>query len=236
MNLNVIFLGMRRKSLIISLISIFAALHVILGAIPGIWRSWAILIQPLEGVILGPYGGLMAALIGSILSRFVRPRTVVMFVFGLGEPLGALVAGLTFKEKYGLVTAFYTVLLAAYFLHPLGRSLPAWCLWDAYIAYLLAVVLFFLKHTGYDLDKRIRLIASAVLGNEADVLTRIFFFIPLELYKVLGVSESALPAIWVAGAFETPVELFLTVLVITVGGVPLLAAIDGSRTIEYPVT
>lgn len=226
----------RKTSVIVSLVAVFAALHTVLGAMPGIWRSWMILIQPIEGVLLGPYAGFLAALIGSVLSRFVRPRVPIMLVFGLGEPVGAMVAGLAYKSMYSGILLLYAVMLGAYFLHPLGRKLPAWCLWDVYLAFILTVVLFLVRSWARNLDKRARLVIAAILGNEADVLTRIFLFIPLELYKVLGVSEEALPAIWVAGAFETPIELGLTVLAAVVGGIPLLTALDKSRVIEYPVT
>ena len=226
----------RGKAVIVSIVAVFAALHTLLGIVPGIWRSWMILIQPIEGALLGPYAGFLAALIGSVLSRFIRPRVPIMFIFGLGEPVGAMVAGLAFKSMYSKVLLLYAVMLGAYFLHPLGRELPAWCLWDVYLAFALAAVLFLARGRTRGLDKRARLVVAAILGNEADVLTRIFLFIPFELYKVLGVSEKALPAIWVAGALETPIELGLAVLAAVVGGIPLLMALDKSRIIEYPVT
>ncbi len=225
-----------RKSVIISLVAIFAALHAVLGMIPGIWRSWMIVIEPLEGVILGPVGGFISALIGGLLARFIRPRTAIMYIFGLGEPIGACIAGLVFKGRYILVVAVYTVMLAAYFIHPVGRSLPAWCLWDVYLAYIAVLSLPIISRISKELNKPVRLIMSAFIGSEADVLTRIFLFIPVELYKVMGVPEEALPAIWVAGAFETPIEVVISVLAIVAIGVPLLRTLDKSRIIQYPVT
>ena len=224
-----------RRSLLISLVAVFASLHTILGLIPGIWRSWIIALEPLEGIVLGPIGGFLAALIGTLLSRFIRPRVAVMYFFGLGEPLGALTAGLIFKGKHYQVLAIYTIMLAAYFLHPLGRTLPAWCLWDVYAACALIVISLLLWKTVEN-RKPLKLFLTSFIGIEADVLWRIFLFIPLEFYKALGFSEEALPVIWIAGAFETPVETAISVVVTLTVGLPLLKAIEKSKLINYPVT
>lgn len=229
-----------RKSLIISLVALFASLHALLGSIPGIWRSWIIAIEPLEGIMLGPSGGALAALIGEVLARFIRPRSAIMFIFGLGEPVGALVAGLAYKRRYTPIILAYTSMLAAYFVHPLGRTLPAWCLWDIYLAYGTILILpLALRRAGGRLEKYwnpINIFAVAFIGIEADVLTRIFLFIPLELYKVMGVPEGALFPIWVAGAFETPVESLIGSIATVTIGIPLMATISKSRLIEYPLT
>ncbi|RLE72228.1 MAG: hypothetical protein DRJ37_03315 [Thermoprotei archaeon] len=223
----------RRASLLVSLVAIFAALHTILGLVPGIWRRWIIAIEPLEGVILGPIGGFLSALIGSLISNFIRPT---LYFFRLGEPIGALTAGLAYKRKYRVVFAIYTVMLATYFIHPLGRELPAWCLWDIYMAYIFSIaapsILKFFKKR----EEEMKLFLATLLGLEADVLTRIFFLIPVELYKVLGASKEALVGWWIAGAFETPIETIIGLIVTLAIGIPLLKALDKSHLIEYPVT
>jgi len=223
------------KSIMLSLIVVFASLHTVLGLIPGIWRSWIIVIEPLEGVILGPIGGFLSALIGSLLSRFIRPRTAIMHFFGIGEPIGAFTSGLVFKGKLKIALIIYTLMLLAYFIHPLGRTLPAWCLWDIYVAYFLITIGAF---TGNKISRKtpVKLLFTAIAGIEIDVLWRIFLFIPLEFYKIMGVPEDILPAIWVAGAFETPVESVISIASTVIIGIPLLKAIDKSKLIKYPVT
>jgi len=214
-----------------SLVAVFAALHTVLGLVPGVWRRWIIAVEPLEGVILGPMGGFLAALIGSLISHFMRPT---LYFFRLGEPIGAFVAGLAYKKRYLLVFAVYTVMLVAYFAHPLGRELPAWCLWDIYVAYIVSALSpIFLKKMR---SVKVKLLLAALLGLEVDVLTRIFFLIPLELYRALGASKEALIGWWIAGAFETPIENVIGIAVTLAVGVPLLSALDKSKLIEYPVT
>ena len=230
-----------RPSLLVALISTFAALHAVLAAIPGVWRSLAVVAIPLEGVLLGPKAGFLAALIGAAGGRILRPRAGLDPVFGIAEPVGALVSGLAFKGKQLQVFTVYGALLLAYFLHPVGRRLPAWCLWDIYIAFA-AIPL-----TG-PTARRLRqsrgnpkalmpsVVLSSFIGVEADVLVRIFMFIPLGLYSLMGVPEEALPAIWVAGAFETPIESAISVLASTLLLVPLLKVLEDGRIIRWPLT
>ena len=113
-----------KKSLMISLIGLFAALHVTLYFWSfGLWRNWAIYLEPIEGIVLGPWAGFSAALIGSIAARAVKPVDVWMFGI-IAEPLGVLACGFLSKGKWKPVIGIYGVMLAAYFIHPFGRWLP----------------------------------------------------------------------------------------------------------------
>jgi hypothetical protein len=63
-----------------SFIGVFAALHVILYFLSfGLWRNWAIYLEPVEGVILGPWAGFFAAFVGSVLARTIKPIDLWMF-------------------------------------------------------------------------------------------------------------------------------------------------------------
>jgi len=55
-----------RKSLQVSLASVFAALHAMLYFVSfGLWRNWGIYLEPLEGIILGPKIGFFAAFVAA---------------------------------------------------------------------------------------------------------------------------------------------------------------------------
>jgi len=55
-----------RKSLQLSLIAVFAALHVVLYFVSfGLWRNWGIYLEAIEGIILGLRIGFLAAFFGS---------------------------------------------------------------------------------------------------------------------------------------------------------------------------
>jgi len=64
----------------VALTSVFAALHAVLY-LPSFmpWRSWSIYLEPIEGVILGPWIGFTSALVGSLAARAVRPTEFWLF-------------------------------------------------------------------------------------------------------------------------------------------------------------
>lgn len=230
-----------RSSLLVALVALFGALHAALVALPGIWRSWVIAILPLEGVLLGPRAGFLAALMGCLLGRLIRPRPGLYIIFGLAEPVGALAAGLTIRGRWKALLALYVALLAAYFAHPLGRSLPAWCLWDTYIALALSPVGPRLAKRALDARDDPRVLAmsmafTALLSVEADVLFRIFLLVPAGLYVLMGVSEATLRLWWLAGALETPIESAISVLIAVAMGVPVLASLERGRVLKWPLT
>jgi uncharacterized membrane protein len=119
-----------RKSLQLSLIAVFGALHAVLYFMSfGLWRNWAIYIESIEGIILGPQAGFLAALIGSSIARTVRPDAFWMFGI-IAEPVSVLMAGFLAHGKWKPVFATYVIMLSAYFIHPYGRQLPLWTILD----------------------------------------------------------------------------------------------------------
>lgn len=206
-----------RRSIKVSLIAIFAALNIILVAIPGIWRSWIVILEPVEGIILGPYMGFVAALIGGFGGHLIRFENIYMFAFMLGEPIGVMTAGFLIQKRWKYVLTLYIVMLVAYFLTPISWSLPIWGLWDIYIALLLiypTTRLIRKRETAFlkwDIDKETIVIFFLIsfIALEADVLTRIFILIPLGFYQILGLNAKILYILWVLGAVETPIESFI---------------------------
>ncbi|MEM1575716.1 MAG: hypothetical protein QXF09_05105 [Nitrososphaerota archaeon] len=216
-----------RKSRFLTLISLFSALHAIFVLIPLPFRSFMVIIQPLEGIILGVYGGFFSALLGSIVGRVIRPMEGLLPIFGItAEPIGALTAALFFRKKWKYVFLIYVILLTGYFIHPLGRILPAWCLWDIYIAFILTFISpLFLKNFKEitNSKKLVFLLAlTSFIGIEADALVRIFILIPVGFYSLMGIPEEALTPIWIAGAIQTPLEAILSIIATVILGVPLI--------------
>jgi hypothetical protein len=105
----------------VAFVSVFAALHVVLYIIspPILWRNWAIYLAPIEALILGPWAGASAALIGSVVGRFILPTN--MWMFGVvAEPLSVLMAGFLVRQKWQPVLALYGLMYVFYFVSPLG--------------------------------------------------------------------------------------------------------------------
>lgn len=138
----------KKKSLFISLVAIFASLNVVcdsLAGIPqfaeGVWYSWIFVIEPLNGIILGPYTGFLSTFIGVMIGHFIYFRGTHEFLFTLGAPVGAMVSGLLFNGKWKIVFMYYTLLFTAYFVTPIAWQLPIWGMWNTYCAYIALCIL-----------------------------------------------------------------------------------------------
>lgn len=225
----------------IALIAVFGALHASLSLIPGLWRSLMILILPLEGIILGPAMGFSSASIGYVVGWTVRPRED-LFIFGFGEPVGALCAGLAAKRKWSYVFFVYTVMLSMFFLHPITPNLPLWALWDVYLAYASIILLAIFARKRASAVKTAgktvfgRVAAAAFLGVEADVLTRIVIllalFTPVGFYPVSTEAIQYLSGEFVKGAFLTPVEAAIAVASTVFLAIPLLRILEKNGLFE----
>ncbi|MEM2320707.1 MAG: hypothetical protein QXS79_02325 [Candidatus Bathyarchaeia archaeon] len=223
----------------VALIGVFASLHIILYLIPmPLWRNWAILIEPIMGVILGPWVGYLAALIGSTMARVIKPTELWMFgVFA--EPLGALAAGFLAKGNWKPILAIYVVMLSAYFIHPLGRQLPLWPILDV----LLSLALIYptakiSKRLSEDGIKHLTmpLILIALVSIAMDALARIFLFIPAGLYSFFGLTNGAVYIIFVTDAINSFIEDALVVITAFIIGPPILTAIRRASWLRIPLS
>jgi len=221
-----------KKSVSVSLTAIFAAFNIVCDSLmglpelsAGVWYSWIFLSEPITGILVGPYIGFLSSLIGVLIGHTIYFRGSYEFLFTIGAPLGAMISGLLFRGKWKVVLIYYTLLLTAYFATPVAWQLPLWGMWNVYCAYLVlltAVIGGTFKGNLWKAEAKRLLYPLAVctfIGLEADVLFRIFLFIPGQTYWFFyGFDVDALSLIWMAGAFETPVKVALsTVIVLTVG-------------------
>lgn len=226
-----------RKSKLIALITIFAALNVVCDSfvgIPqfteGVWYSWIFIIESLNGIVLGPFAGFFSTFIGVMIGHFIYFRGIPEFIFTIGAPIGAMISGLLFRGKWKIVFVYYTSFLAAYFLTPISWQLPIWGMWDTYCAYAILLMFPFLISRGIVMKNSTRkffmLPLCTLIGLEADVLFRIFLFIPCQTYKIIyGFNVEILQLIWSASAFVTPIQVALSTLVTSMIGTPLIKAL-----------
>ena len=253
-------------SFLLASTAMMAALHAALASIPGPFgfRSWMIVLLPLEGIILGPGPAAISAMIGASIGCVMRGEGAILPIVAFSEPLGAASAGLAMKRRWRELLAIYALMLAAYFAHPYGRALPAWCLWDIYVAasLVLAACLFSSAPFRVSLDKVLgrleenwpilgdlrsafssslrpgspaSIALSAFIGLETDSLARIFVFIPLCFYVLLGLRLEAIVPMWYLGALATPLEAMLGMLVASIVGPPVVNALR-YKGIEAPMT
>ncbi|MEM3479240.1 MAG: hypothetical protein QXV74_04275 [Candidatus Bathyarchaeia archaeon] len=193
----------------------------------GLWRNWAIYLEPLEGVVLGPWVGFLTALIGSVVGRAIKP--IDFWMFGIfAEPLGVLAAGFLARGIWKPVLAIYIIMLSAYFIHPLGRQLPLWTILDIFFALFLIYPTAKLGRKLFEEDLKrsaISLVLVSFISAVTDALVRVFLFIPAGLYAIFSLTHEAVYAIFIAGAIDSYIEDALVVAVSLTVGAPLLIAI-----------
>ncbi|MEM2975788.1 MAG: hypothetical protein QW821_05160 [Candidatus Bathyarchaeia archaeon] len=214
-----------RKSLQLSLIAVFAALHSILYFLSfGLWRNWAIYLEPLEGIILGPWIGCATAFIGSSVARFLKPDDFWMFGI-IAEPLGVLVSAFLSRGKWQESIIIYFIMLTAYFVHPFGRALPLWTVLDIILAF--ALILPVAKIGKQIFEKDVKRLAVAVVlvsfvGIATDSLVRVFLLVPCGLYMLFNWSYDTLYGVFISGAISSYIEDLLVVIVSFLASVPLM--------------
>jgi len=103
-------------------------------------------------------------------------------------------------------------------------------MWDTYLAYavLVAAILMIRKGLWERGSKRLpfALAVSAFVGLEADVLFRIFIFVPCQTYQLFyGFGVETLQLIWTVGAVGTPIKAALSTLITVVVGHTLVKSL-----------
>jgi hypothetical protein len=225
-----------QRTLKLGLISTFAAFQVTLYFLSfGLWRNWAIYLEPIEGIILGPYVGFLAALLGSIIARTIKPTD--FWIFGIvAEPLGVMACGFLARGRWKPVFVIYAVMLAAYLVHPFGRWLPFWTILDILLAFVLVYPV--AKMIGNLFEQNLKrlpvsLVLLSFVGTATDALTRVFLFIPAGLYMIFGLTPEAVYSTFVVGAIGSYIEDILVVAVSFLVGVPILVALQRNPRLRY---
>ena len=228
---------MKLSSRMIALTSVFAALHAVLYLLSfGLWRNWAIYLVPIEGLVLGPWAGFSAAIIGSIVGRMIKP--VDFWMFGIvAEPLGVMASGFLAKGKWKPVMVMYGVMLMAYFAHPLGRWLPLWTILDIILAFVLIYPVAKLSKKLYENVGRLPIsVPISFIGTVTDALTRVFMLIPVGLYTFFAMTDDIVLDVFVTGAIYSYIEDAQVVIVSFLVGVPLLFALRRIPGFKFPIT
>ena len=223
----------------LSLVGVFAGLHTILYLMSfELWRNWAIYLEPIEGIVFGPWAGFLVAFMGSIIARAIKPTDLWMFGI-IAEPLGVLASGFLAKGKWKPVLVIYAVMLAAYFIHPFGRWFPIWTILDVLLAFSLIYPVSKLGKRLFKSDMKfllVPLIFISFISVVTDSLTRIFLFIPLGLYNLFSLAPEIVYYIFVSGAIYSYLEDAVAIIVSLLVGVPLLTRFKELLNLEAPLT
>ena len=232
-------LAMRVSSKKIALVSVFAALHAVLY-LPSfeLWRSWSIYLEPIEGVILGPWVGFASALVGSLAARAVKPTE--FWLFGVvAEPLGVMACGFIAKKQWKPLLAIYVLMLGAYFAHPFGRWFPLWTILDVLAALALIFPVTVISKSLFKENSRSLLFTFplvAFIGTVTDSLARIFLLVPVGMYAVLGWPAETVYSAFIFGAAGSYIEDISVIAVSFIIGAPLIVALKKALALKQPLS
>jgi hypothetical protein len=230
---------MRVSSKNVAVVSVFAALHAVLYLSSfELWRSWSIYLEPIEGIILGPWIGFATAFIGSLVARTIKPTDLWMFGI-IAEPVSVMACGFIAKKQWKPLMAIYVFMLGAYFIHPFGRWLPVWTILDILLALVLIIPVTKICRNLFKEDNRslsFTVPRVAFVGTVTDALTRVFLLIPIGLYAVFGWPAETVYTMFVLGAADSYVEDVLVVVVSSIIGTSLIAALKKILEIKQPLS
>lgn len=213
----------------VAFVAVFTAMTAVLDSIPafgftsGVWYSWAFLLSPIVGIILGPSLGAYSVGIGSLIGHTIYYREPTELLFMLGLSMGAAMAGFVYQGKWKQVLAIYTVMLLGYFMYPVTWGLPLWGIWDILVGYGIVLIYTFLTTRGWmhDITERkkiILLVFTTVIALETDILFRVFVLLPGQLHWILGLTPEILYGIWLVAGIITPIKVVLaSIVVVTIG-------------------
>jgi len=203
-----------------------------------LWRNWAIYLEPIEGIVFGPWAGFLVAFIGGVIGRTIKP--IDFWMFGIiAEPLGVLAAGFLAKGRWKPVVVIYAIMLVAYFMHPFGRWFPLWTVIDVLLAFPLIYPASKLSSKLFKSDVKflpIPLALVSFISAVTDSLVRIFLFIPVGLYNLFALTPETVYSIFVSGAVYSYFEDILVIVVSLLAGVPLLTRFKKLLKLEAPLT
>ena len=233
-----------KRTTAIAFISVLAALHIVLSIPPGPvgFRRLSIILEPLEGMIGGPTLGFGAATIGWIGGRVLRPEGFyIENFFGFAEGMGALGAGLLTAKRWWAAAILYGALLVAFLVSPFARQVPLWTLWDTYLGFLAILpAAMVVKRTDFKHPRAKSLVPSIALitfvAVELDAMMRLFMLADLGLYQLYGLPAGAWSTVFIAGAFQTPIEAAYSVLIASVVGGPVLIALRAAKILDWPIS
>ncbi len=127
---------MNLKSREVALISIFAALQVVLSRLPGIpviglssgRIEPTILLMPLIGMLLGPWIGALAVFIGNFIAWLIPTTTFFGMLMLPTGPIGAVASGALMRRGHRpgwrITAALLAALILLWYLSPPGLTVP----------------------------------------------------------------------------------------------------------------
>jgi uncharacterized membrane protein len=233
----------------IALTAIFAALYYVLSLIlPGLYAvgvpnlqiKLEALIASVFGLVLGPYLGALAALLGVCVAWVLPPSGLNPYgvPFILSPPLNALVVGLVYYRKWKWAFALFGLLIAVFLFLPPSQPIaenyivPVAALWDKVIALLLIIPIVVFSQRLSD-TKRLPILFFFIcfVGNQVDNMWGNNVFAVPYVYQLFGLSLDATRVAFIVSPFFYAAVRFVQAILGAIIAVPLMKALKNSKWI-----
>jgi hypothetical protein len=183
-------------------------------------------IAPLLGIMLGPYVGSVAAVIGTFLGIMLTGRMNFFGLDFLPSMMNALVLGLLMRRRRILAVTLYSGLIALFFVYPStlhfvsvpvsGSMITIPFIWLHIIAWILLLSALSMKSVEWISggSERKRVAAAcflSLIGTTAQHLTGTLLFAIMAI-PLMGMAPKALMATWTAVFYAYPLERLAVIL------------------------
>jgi len=228
---------------LVTLVSTFAALDIVLTAIPLVpyGPSAGVLVKPSQGIFLGPWGGMLAAFVGGIVSSVVWPSTAVLgLATWIPGVIGAFGAGMLVKGKWKPVLALMAAVLLAFFIHPFGPPVFPYANWDKVIALCMIYPVFRLANRTVGNRESLKAMTPLIglvsfIATEMDGATGNLVFL-LEAQPIFGLTAEMLPPLFVPYTFFDPLVRALVGVICALVLTPVLISAEKANLLKWPLT
>jgi hypothetical protein len=228
--------------------AVFAGLYYVLSLIlpslyaigvPNLQISLEALIASIFGLVLGPYLGMLAALVGVGVTWILPPSSSSPYgvPFLLSPPLNALVVGLVYYRKWKWAFVLFSLLIAAFLFLPPSQPItdnylvPIAVLWDKVIALLLIIPC--VKMTQRLSTRKylpILFFFICFAGNQVDNMWGTDVFAIPAVYTFFGFpTVDAVRITFLSSPFYYPAIRFVQATIGTVIAVPLMKSLKNTR-------
>lgn len=242
------------KKRIVPLTAAFAAVYGTLKLVPiSMWigasgRAFTAteFFAPLFGIILGPYAGSVAAVVGTFLGILFTGRVNFFGLDFLPVMLNALVLGFLISRRWLISSLLYSALLVLFFIHPStlhfisvpipNGSIAFPFVWLHIIAWIILLSPLSKRSVEWISERDVSraMIAACVLmliGTTAQHLTGTLLFASMAT-PLMGISPKALEASWIAVFYIYPFERLMIVVGSTVVTLAVVRALKAAGLLQ----
>lgn len=233
------------RSRLIVLMSLLAALDIILSPIPiyPYGPSFAAMMKPFDGIVLGPIGGASAAFLGGVIATFIWPGSAsLLYATWIPGLVGALGAGMLITRRWYVSFGLLGLIILGFLLHPWGRLVFVLASWDKIVA--LACIIPASRIVERTLRDRTNLRwlswsmgTVSFISTELDAATGNLIFLILAQMGLYGpMTPESLPPLFLPYVLIDPAVRLMAGIAAALILVPVLYYSEKANLLRWPLT